>query len=605
MKKEHIKQILLTLLLVVSVACILRGIKDNNQSSYVTPGKLMITGEYSYDGISWYPLEEDNDLSTKSGKVIIRGKVNTHIYEGLRISYLRNHIGVRVSLNQQLIYMDVRAELTAYGMELTPAMCGSEWSGFRTPEITDKDTIEIELFTLHDFGCSTAFNDFVKSLCIGPNDDSVFENALSKYNDPYNMLGNTLLFVGVLLFGGAIAISLVERKSAVALFRMAMLLLSSGCYIKCDVISLFKSNKLVVVDTYGGIISMMLAFVFFTLIVKDDFKGVTAIIANISVFAGIVVDTVLVALALAKKVFLYDTLKYWVYSSAVIITVLIICGILNLRGRKLRDINVSIMHIIFLIVILVDMTGSFSELYIKNRLTKLAFLLLCLVYLVKSVIRLVKYYKRSLQLKKLEGELTDMKIAIMLSQIKPHFIYNTLGTIEQLCYDDADKAAQLVHDFALYLRGNFTELDNKNPIYVSKELEHVKHYVDIEKVRFPDIEVRYDIAVDEFMIPALSIQPLVENAIKHGLMGLEKGGVVEVITSQTDESYQVTVRDNGVGFDQSETQDQQTHIGIRNIRQRVESMCQGTLSIESQSGQGTTAVISIPKEVRDDSHSSR
>ena len=114
----------------------------------------------------------------------------------------------------------------------------------------------------------------------------------------------------------------------------------------------------------------------------------------------------------------------------------------------------------------------------------------------------------------------------MISQIQPHFIYNTLGSIGQLCLEQPEKAASLTQDFSQYLRGNFSELDNNKPILLSKELEHVNHYINIERVRFPDITVNFDVRCDDFFLPALSVQPLVENSIKHGLMGLESGGSV-------------------------------------------------------------------------------
>lgn len=196
-----------------------------------------------------------------------------------------------------------------------------------------------------------------------------------------------------------------------------------------------------------------------------------------------------------------------------------------------------------------------------------------------------------------ERFLTEQRIAAMISQIRPHFIYNTLGTISQLCLEQPEKAATLTQDFSQYLRGNFSELDNNKSILLSQELEHVKHYVNIENVRFPDITVNFDVRCDDFFLPALSVQPLVENAIKHGLMGLESGGNVTVSAYENDDEYCVKVSDNGVGFDVNKQLDDKQHIGIKNIRERVETMCTGTLVVESVLGCGTTAVITIPKEV--------
>ena len=188
----------------------------------------------------------------------------------------------------------------------------------------------------------------------------------------------------------------------------------------------------------------------------------------------------------------------------------------------------------------------------------------------------------------------------MLSQIQPHFMYNTLSSIEQLCKDQPEVASELVHNFALYLRGNFSELDNTVPITLMKEMEHVQHYVNIEQIRFPDIEIRFELNSEDFLLPALSVQPLVENAIKHGLMGLKHGGTVTVTSYETDKDFCVSVEDNGVGFDTIILQEERRHIGIRNIRGRIEAMYGGTLQVESAPGKGTKAVITIPKERREE-----
>ena len=185
-----------------------------------------------------------------------------------------------------------------------------------------------------------------------------------------------------------------------------------------------------------------------------------------------------------------------------------------------------------------------------------------------------------------------------MSQIRPHFIYNTLGSIEQLCELDPPKAGELVHDFAKYLRGNFGELDNPKPILMSQEMEHVHHYLNIENVRFPDMTFSFEMNTDDFYIPALTIQPIVENAIKHGLMRLQKGGTIRVVSYDTDTEYCVSVTDDGVGFDTTQLLDERKHVGLRNIRERLRAMVGGVLEIESQEGVGTKVLIRIPKEAK-------
>ena len=198
----------------------------------------------------------------------------------------------------------------------------------------------------------------------------------------------------------------------------------------------------------------------------------------------------------------------------------------------------------------------------------------------------------------LNAELAESRISTMMSQIRPHFIYNTLGSIEQLCMLDPPKAGNLVHNFAKYLRGNFGELDNPKPILMSQEMEHVHHYVSIENVRFPDMTFSFEMNSEDFHIPALTVQPIVENAIKHGLMKLAKGGTIHVVSYETDTDYCISVVDDGVGFDTNATIDNRKHLGLRNIRERLKVMVNGTLEIESTVGVGTKVLIKIPKEVR-------
>lgn len=199
---------------------------------------------------------------------------------------------------------------------------------------------------------------------------------------------------------------------------------------------------------------------------------------------------------------------------------------------------------------------------------------------------------------KVNAELMNTRLNLMAAQIQPHFIFNTLGAIQHLCLTQPKRAAEIVREFSLYLRGNFDELDSTAPVCLSREIEHVKHYTAIEHVRLPDMTIFYELYAPEFFLPALSIQPLVENAIKHGLMGRERGGTVVISTYETDGAYCVCVKDDGVGFDPTVPLPNrgQRHLGINNIRERIRIMCGGTLTVESTPGYGTMALISIPKE---------
>jgi LytS/YehU family sensor histidine kinase len=239
-------------------------------------------------------------------------------------------------------------------------------------------------------------------------------------------------------------------------------------------------------------------------------------------------------------------------------------------------------------------------------------LIIALVGIIKYILTLKKSKELELQISRLEAEkkaieaeLSESRTSMMLSKIQPHFIYNTLGTIEQLCLKDPQMAFELTRNFALYLRCNLSELDSVTPIRFSEEIKHVQYYVNIENVRFPDMTIEYQLDNLDFVLPAISVQPLVENAIKHGLMPLESGGRVVIRSYQTDTHFCVEVSDNGVGFDTHRTIDKKEHVGLYNVRERLKAIVNGDLKVESAEGVGTKATILIPKEERRESHSCR
>jgi sensor histidine kinase YesM len=126
-------------------------------------------------------------------------------------------------------------------------------------------------------------------------------------------------------------------------------------------------------------------------------------------------------------------------------------------------------------------------------------------------------------------------------------------------------------------------------------MDHVHHYISIENVRFPDMTFSFEMNSADFRIPALTVQPIVENAIKHGLMKLQKGGTIRVLSYETETDYCVSVVDDGAGFDTSLLLDERKHVGIRNIRERLKAMVNGTIEIESTVGVGTKVINKIPK----------
>ena len=181
-----------------------------------------------------------------------------------------------------------------------------------------------------------------------------------------------------------------------------------------------------------------------------------------------------------------------------------------------------------------------------------------------------------------------------MSQIQPHFLYNTLTTIQALCLENPKKAATITERFAAYLRQNIDSLNEANLIPFRKELDHTLVYAQIEMERFSNIHLDYEIEDEDFLLPALTIQPLVENAIRHGLRGTPKGQV-EIITNLLPDCHEIIIRDNGKGFRPEELPGtERPHIGIQNVRERLQRLCGGTMIIDSEERRGTCITIHIP-----------
>jgi len=187
---------------------------------------------------------------------------------------------------------------------------------------------------------------------------------------------------------------------------------------------------------------------------------------------------------------------------------------------------------------------------------------------------------------------------IMSEQMRPHFIYNSLMSIQYLIHTDPEAAADCLNDFSGYLRGSIDALTSEKPIPFKTELEHIRQFVKLERAGSPyDFKMESDFEAEDFMIPALTVQPIVENAVKHGALSRRDGtGTVRITTRFKGEYIQIVVEDNGIPVSMTEKESQHRSIGIDNARARLAAQCGGTLTVK-HTDTGTTAIITVPKEV--------
>lgn len=282
----------------------------------------------------------------------------------------------------------------------------------------------------------------------------------------------------------------------------------------------------------------------------------------------------------------------------------IIWGILLvLRYKKILNLRVTLFLITFTVLPLAALSLQFFWDPTPEYLaTTLSLVVIYILFHGEIANRLIENEK---QLAKAEKQLYESRISVMLSQIQPHFLYNSLNAIRGLCRKDPEQAREAIGSFAEYLRGNMDSLNKREPIPFIRELSHIENYLKLEKFRFGDeLMVNYDIKEKNFFIPALSVQPLVENAVKHGICEKENGGTLTLKTYRDGEYIVIEVSDDGIGFDAEKliSEDKErSHIGIQNTRERLKQMIGASLTIESLPGKGTVAKIRfIPEENTED-----
>ena len=194
----------------------------------------------------------------------------------------------------------------------------------------------------------------------------------------------------------------------------------------------------------------------------------------------------------------------------------------------------------------------------------------------------------------------QFELAFIRAQMNPHFVHNTLNVIEGVIAENKEKAGSLVNDLSHYLRNIFDYSNSERFISIHEELDAVKFYVRIEQARFPDkIMVNYEIDPGiQLKVPRLVIQPLVENAIKHGIRKRKIAGTVTIRVKELEHGYLIAVEDDGVGIEDADTKlleySPGKGIGLANINARLKAEYGTQLQIVSEKGKGTAVRFELP-----------
>lgn len=276
------------------------------------------------------------------------------------------------------------------------------------------------------------------------------------------------------------------------------------------------------------------------------------------------------------------------------ISPLVVILILNIAGVIRRRNKLSKRYFIALLVYLLPMTVTlFFHLFFEAEV----YVVLCMALFALIMFGLILADNMDRFMRQ-QREIANQRAGLMVLQMRPHFIYNTMMGIYYLCDQDAQKAKQVTLDFTTYLRKNFTAIASEDTVPFTAELEHTRAYLAVEQAQFEDdLIVNFDTPHTMFRVPPLTLQPIVENAVKHGLSTTKEPLHISVVTRKTDNAIEIIVEDNGAGY--APADDNEPHIALSNIRRRLDMMCKGKLEITPREGGGTSVKVTIPDQANE------
>jgi sensor histidine kinase YesM len=565
-------------------------------------------GQYRIVDGEWQDIEQGKHISATKGEVTLKGSFKLHnpetgeilqgVPKGTALHLYFNHINVKISVPGQ--------PETRYSYEhgqLGDIACGRVWQRFLFTGNPD-DEVTITISNPHAFGNESAVDDFLSGVSLHV--EGYTEEALAREADAKMVTSIVVLCCALIILGVAIFSRQIKIGTYKSFCFLGGVLLSAGLYfLFSPEIAAINSFSLIV-NTNLRELSRFLYFFFllciFSLILKDGknkgvYYGITAL-NGLSILACCIAG-------MTSGVKFYDTVLYWYILTILEYLALTAFIIFDFKKRS------AIKYLTLLSVLLISAALCLDFIALvfgwwEGIAFHFVFLLIFSVVIIIALRVIPKSIKESYRARELEMEgqalkieLEERKIDIMFSQIQPHFLYNTLNTIYHLCDIDVEKAKSALDNFADYLRNNINALNGSQTIDFDMEIRHVNTYLNLEKIRFGDeLEIEYDLRAKGFSVPVLSIQPLVENAVKHGTSKKRGGGKVTISSREDEFNYIITVLDTGAGFDKAVLEGKKDSIGIKNVSQRLKSNCNGTLEVQSEPGVGTMATITIPKVTR-------
>ncbi|MGN0610403.1 MAG: sensor histidine kinase [Ruminiclostridium sp.] len=601
MKRIKPYLIVFPLLLVLSFALIFIMLHNDSHAIPSLPLKVRFEGEYKLNDGDWQEIIEGESIPFGEGEMRLKGHFRLLIpYDeasiepapkGISLIACFSHIGGQISINDQPVHL-----FDMENKQFGGSSCGEEWIVFDNPA-EETDTVEILLINPHKYGNKNAADVFLDS--IYTYSGAAFDEIMLSEGDTERTAGIVIMVVSFIVLGVAIFSTVLKVPHSRLLWIFGFMLLTAGGFSVLDSPNFCLSESTPAFITTAKSLCAILYPAFMFCLTESRLSNRLKKIGGAVSAANAALSAAALIIAITGGKLIYDLNYYLLITEAVSGLILAVLCAASFKSQSLRQRVLTAVCIVALLALEADIFAVIFGSWDNVFLSKIVFAAVFVAALVYSLKLIPMTIKSSIHEKELQLELQEKQVAVMLSQIQPHFLYNALTAICDLCGTEPKKAREALVDFSVYLRENMDSINSSSPVSFSRELSHIKTYLKLEKLRFEEkINVVYDIETDNFEIPPLTVQPLVENAVKHGICPKENGGTITIKSEEKDGIITITVADDGVGFDVKNPvtdSGNRSHIGLENVRKRVENYHSGKLTVESEKAKGTTVTISFHK----------
>lgn len=518
----------------------------------------------------------------------------THLPEDMKtdryICFWTYYCSVDVYAEDTSIYHYHNAGTDSFGAAST-----SQWHYVAIPDDADGKQLTIRL--------NTAYTDITprfKAVLYG--DLHALHHQLNQRYYLFRFMEDCLLWIGILLVILAVIMRVNSRYKWLHVYSGLFLLLFST-YLRTATKSLPLEYITPFLKDFLCYFSMFTLSIPLTLYTRCKISHRPKETRWCDLLVG--VEMLVAAIGLALHAFHVVDIHYTLPAAMLLLVGAMITGIVyairhSLRHRHLQAMLSSVAPLLILVIFMVEYLQFYHLGDLPFDTGLISHFGAILVLLVEGYLFFYHNRQEKKQQSRIEEEHRSMQLQMLTDNMRPHFILNTIGAIRTLIPKEPERAADLLWDFSRYIRENLEQKDYYKPVPFAEELEYIRTYLSLERARFGDtVQVFYNCTDTQFRILPLTVQPFVENAIKHGLFNVQDGGKLWISSTAIPEGHQIEIVDNGEGFDTRQLEqllENKKSVGMRSAILRLENEMNATVSIQSDAENGTRVRIRIPKK---------